>query len=47
MTIHPAKEVSIGLLFAEKVTIASKFSDFTDVFLEKISKCIFKANQSK
>ena len=35
ITLFLAKEAQIALLLAKKVTILAKFSDFTDIFLEK------------
>ena len=35
MAIHPAWKAQIALLIAKKVQIPSKYSDFSDVFLEK------------
>ena len=35
MLIHPAREAQIALLVAKKVKILTKYSDFSDVFLEE------------
>ena len=35
MLIFPAQEAQIALLIAKKVKIPAKYSDFSDVFLEK------------
>ena len=35
MAIHPAKETQIASLIAKKMQILSKYSDFSDVFLEE------------
>ena len=37
MTIHLAKKAQIALLFAKKVTVTTKYSDFADVFLKKLA----------
>lgn len=37
MLIHPAPEVQIALLLAEKVTIFNKYSDFANIFLKKLA----------
>ena len=35
MPIYPAREAQIALLVAKEVKIPTKYSDFSDVFLEK------------
>ena len=35
MTIHLAREAQLALLLVEKVTVPTKYLDFTDIFLEK------------
>ena len=42
MAIHPAKEAQIALLVTEKVKILTKYSDFSDIFLEKQTSILLK-----
>lgn len=37
MLIYLAREVQIGLLLTKKVTVATKYSDFSDVFSKKLA----------
>ena len=36
MSIHPAREAQIALLLAKEVKIPVKYSDFSNVFLERL-----------
>ena len=40
MTIHPAKKAYMALLLAKKVTIPAKYSDFANMFLEKLANVL-------
>ena len=35
MTIHPSRKAQLALLLAEKFSMPTKYSDFTDVFSKK------------
>ena len=45
MLIHPAREAQIALLVAEEVKIPTKYSDFSDVFLEEKASILPKATE--
>ena len=45
MAIHPAREAQIALLVAKEVKIPIKYSDFSDVFLEKKALILLKATK--
>ena len=45
MAIHPAREAQIASLVAERVKIPTKYSDFSDVFLEKKALILSKATE--
>ena len=40
MTIYTAREAQLALLLAEKVTVPIKYSDFADVFSEKLANIL-------
>ena len=42
MTIHLAREAQLAFLLAEKVTVPTKYLDFTDVFLEKLANVLLE-----
>ena len=48
MTIYPARKAQLALLLAKKVTVPTKYSDFADVFSEKLANILperTKANE--
>ena len=45
MAIHPAKEAQMALLVAEEVKISTKYSDFSDVFLEEKASILPEATE--
>ena len=45
MAIHPAREAQIALLIAKEVKISTKYSDFSDVFLEKKASILPEATK--
>ena len=46
MIIHPAKEAQLALLLAKKVTVSTKYSDFANVFLEKLANIFSKRTRA-
>ena len=45
MVIYPARETQIALLVVEKVKIPTKYSDFSDVFLEEKASILLEATE--
>ena len=42
MTIYSAKKAQLALLLAKEVTVPTKYSDFADVFLEKLANILLE-----
>ena len=40
MSIHPAREAQLALLLIEEVTVPVEYSDFADVFSEKLANVL-------
>ena len=47
ITIHLARKAQLALLLAKDVIMPTEYSDFADVFSEKVSKCTLRADQSE
>ena len=45
MVIHPAKKAQIALLVTKEVQNSSKYSDFSNVFLEKKTSILPKVTE--
>ena len=45
-TIHPIRKSQIALLLAKKVTILVKYSDFANIFLEKLANIVHKQTRA-
>ena len=45
MAIHPAREAQIALLVAKEVKIPTKYSDFSDIFLEEKASILPEATE--
>ena len=45
MAIHPARKTQIALLVAKEMQIPSKYSDFSDIFLEKKALILLEATE--
>ena len=45
MLIHPARKAQIALLVAKEVKIPTKYSDFSDVFLEEKASILLKITE--
>ena len=45
MAIHPAREAQIALLVAKEVKIPTKYSDFSDIFLEEKASILLEITE--
>ena len=43
--IHPAREAQIALLIAEEIKIPTKYSDFSNMFLEEKASILLEATE--